>query len=52
MLETIIIKRILLILTVLAIQLLSFGQHDLGLKINFGLSYLDTRLHSNELNDT
>jgi len=41
-------KQLITLLTTLIIQLTVFGQHDIGIKINGGLSYLDTKFHSNE----
>ena len=41
-------KRLLVTLTILLIHLASFGQHDLGLKVNGGLSYFSTKAKSTQ----
>lgn len=43
--------RQLLILILFVIHLTASGQHDIGMKANGGLSYLDTKFHSNETVD-
>jgi len=43
-------KKIVIILAALTICLSSNGQHDIGLKLNGGLSYLNTKIQSNITN--
>jgi hypothetical protein len=43
-------KKLTIVLTTLTIYLSAYGQHDIGLKVNGGLSYIGTKVKSNITN--